>query len=535
MTKQKRRILPFLCAAALCVGLTSSVSVAYAGKSNVNVADNVSIAGQLDEGKWRVSGGVTSTNGKISFNENCRDNARITARTTFKDCTYGGINEVFSSSYTFTIASVLQGENNRFAFASGLKRVAEELGGDGVSEVYFVNDGGALKIGIAKYAGGVKTDILAPYAVSGIAFGVKTKLDVSLTADGYLTVAVTPDGGDEIILCDDSTPGNIGHSTEGYIAIGQTAKCVAEISSVKISAYDYDNAETPLSVTETFDNNSYNGNAFYTRSDPNDMTGSDGGVRLENDTLKFIGRPCFISTIYSYSNFELTFDLVDVIRKNVTDENGNVTAKKVSGWLGISLESENPKGAFDNHARSNVLYTMEVTTKESKLYNRLSLSDFEQYPAAYKTDDMDITNEKNDGKVYNYKVVMHDGVLSVWYKTSDMSDFIVQPLFTTDLGYTPFGSVAIMAYGDCGYTFDNITIVNKDFAPKNVDIEYSAVAGRTEPDAAYEDKWSDNDLITNKIGKQSTKSGCGSSVGGLGIIPISLCVLALAKRRKNDE
>lgn len=532
-----KRFLSFLLAVALVLCLVPAAVVAYAGESGVNVADNSSVSKQIDTAKWRVSGGVSSVNGKVKFDENCSETARITARSTFKDCSYGGVTSVFDSSYTLTVYSVPEGEDNRFAFASGLKRVANELGSDDTTEVYFVNDGSVLKIGVAKYADGVKTDVVAPAAMNGISFGTKFNLNVSLVAEGYLTVAVSPAGGDLIGICDDSTPGNIDHSLSGYIAIGQTAKCSAEISSVKISAYDYDNAETPLTLTETFDNNSYNGNAFYTRSDPNDTTNLDGGVRMENDTLKFIGRPSFISTMFSYSNFELTFDLVDVIRKDATDENGNVTAKKVSGWLGFSLDGDNPKGKFDNHARSNYLCTMEVVTREIKAYSRLSLMDFIQYPGAYKTDELDITNVNNEGKVYNYKVVMHDGVFSVWYKLSDVENYPSQPLYSANLGYTPYGSVAIMAYGDCGYTFDNLKIVNKDYAPKNVEIEYNAVSSRTEPDVKYEDKWSKDDLITNKIGKETTESGCGSTVSGLGAsaCALCLCLFAAAKRKKRYE
>ena len=92
-----------------------------------------------------------------------------------------------------------------------------------------------------------------------------------------------------------------------------------------------------------------------------------------------------------------------------------------------------------------------------------------------------------------------------------------------------------MAYGYCGYTFDNIKIVNKDIHPQKVEIEYSGVKNRTEPDFSYEDKWSDGDLITNKIGKTtSAKSGCGAALGGFTVLPI-LGAIAFAKRRKDHE
>lgn len=541
MIKIKRYGLVCLCFAVLLAFAISPIT-AFAGSSNVNVADNASVSGKIDEGKWRTTGGVSSVNGKIVFGEDCTDNARITTRNFFKDCSYGGINEVFTASYSLTINSIPASENARFAFASGLKGVGDKLESDGVSEVYFVNDGGTLKTGV-RICGDNGKDIIAPKAIDFLSFGTKFNLSVSLVSEGYLTVTVSSVSGETSVICDDATKGNTDHLLEGFISIGQTSVCNVEISSVSITAHDYKNAETPLVVTETFDNDEYNGNAFYTRSDPNDNTGSDGGVVIANNALKFVGRPCFVSTTYSYSNFEMTFDLIDVVRKDVTDENGNVIRKKVNGWFGISLECDTGKGAFDNHARTNALYTMEVTTQESKMYNRLALTDFEQYPSVYKTADMNIADESNEGKVYNFKVVMHDGKFSVSYKLSESENYPEVPLFSKDLGYTPYGSVAIMSYGESGYTIDNIKITNNDYAPKEVGIEYNGIKNRTEPNFAYEDKWGKDDFVTNKIGQTtsaSTSGGCNSGLNGGSFLIMAACAAALlpavtGRRNKRDE
>lgn len=538
MKKLLRRIAPACIALALCA--IPTFTVANAGKSDVNVADKTSITDQLDKGTWRIAGNVKSVNDSVVFDGDCSPNARITTRNVFKDCSADGINEIYTSSYTLTISDIPSGEDKRFAFSYGLEKIAGELGEKGTSEVYFINGGNdVLKVGVCKFdkESGAKTDIVAPTDYPSLAFGSSFTLNVSLVADGYMTVTIAPAGVSvPYVLCDDSTKGNTDHSDSGRVCIGQTDVCEATISSVKIKSYDYTNAATPIELTESFDNDEYNGNAFYTRSDPNDGTNLSGGVKIENGALTFTGRPCFISTVYSYSNFEMTFDLTDVTRKTVKDADGNVVKEKASGWLGFSLEASTGRGAFDNHARTNVLYTMEVEGKISRLYNQLNSNPkMQEYPAAYKTVEMDILSEKNEGKVYNYKVSMHDGVFSVWYKLSDSENYPSEPLFSKDLGYTPYGSVAIMAYGYCGYTFDNIKIVNKDIHPQKVEIEYSGVKNRTEPDFSYEDKWSDGDLITNKIGKTTSgKSGCGAALGGFTVLPI-LGAIAFAKRRKDHE
>ena len=538
MKKLLQKIAPACIALALCA--LPAVTVANAGKSDVNVADKTSITGQLDKGKWRIAGNVKSVNNAVVFDGDCSEDARITTRSVFKDCSADGIDEIYTSSFTLTIFDIPSGENNRFAVSYGMDKIAGELGEKGTSEVYFVNDNERLKVGVCKFdeESGAKTDIVAPVEYPSLDFGSSFTLNASLVTDGYMTVTIAPAGvSAPYVLCDDATVGNTDHSVSGRVCIGQTAVCEATISAVKIKAYDYTNAATPIELTESFNKDEYNGNAFYTRSDPNDGTNLSGGVKVENGALTFTGRPCFISSVYSYSNFEMTFDLIDVTRKTVTDPaNGNVEKEKASGWLGFSLEASTGRGSFDNHARTNILYTMEVEEKISRLYNQLNSNPkMQEYPATYKTVEMDILSEKNEGKVYNYKVSMQDGVFSVWYKLSDSKTYPAEPLFSNDLGYTPYGSIAIMAYGYCGYTFDNIKIVNKDIRPQNVEIEYNGVKNRTEPDFVYADKWSDGDLITNKIGKTtSEKSGCGAALSGFTVLPI-LGAIAFVKRRKDHE
>ena len=292
MNKLLRKIAPACIALALCA--LPSVTVAKAGKSDVNVADKASITGQLDKGKWRIAGNVKSENNSVVFDGDCSENARITTRSVFKDCSADGIDEIYTSSFTLTISGIPSGENKRFAVSYGLDKIAGELGETGTSEVYFVNDNERLKVGVCKFdeESGTKTDIVAPADYPSLDFGSSFTLNVSLVASGYMTVTIAPAGvSSPYVLCDDATVGNTDHSLTGRVCIGQTAVCDATISSVRIKSYDYTNAATPIELTESFDKDEYNGNAFYTRSDPNDGTNLSGGVKVENGALNFTGRP----------------------------------------------------------------------------------------------------------------------------------------------------------------------------------------------------------------------------------------------------
>ena len=103
-------------------------------------------------------------NNAVVFDGDCSEDARITTRSVFKDCSADGIDEIYTSSFTLTIFDIPSGENNRFAVSYGMDKIAGELGEKGTSEVYFVNDNERLKVGVCKFdeESGVKTDIVAP-------------------------------------------------------------------------------------------------------------------------------------------------------------------------------------------------------------------------------------------------------------------------------------------------------------------------------------------------------------------------------------
>lgn len=109
MNKLLRKITLVCIALALCA--LPPVTVAEAGKSDVNIADKASITSQLDKGKWRIAGNVKSENNSVVFDGDCSENARITTRSVFKDCSADGIDEIYTSSFTLTISDIPSGEN----------------------------------------------------------------------------------------------------------------------------------------------------------------------------------------------------------------------------------------------------------------------------------------------------------------------------------------------------------------------------------------------------------------------------------------
>lgn len=511
-------------ALVLCLVPFLSPVIARAGSSETTVADRSSYISGIDGATWLNFGQVKGENGKIIFDGDVRESGRLIAATKIQDYSDCGLTEIFTAEYGITITDIPEEEGSRFGVAYGLNDMEDKLGVAGSTEIYFVKSEGVLKVGISRYSADGEVKIVEPTEFSGITFGTRFTLNVSLNSDSVMNVTVSASGGAKKTVADESNPLDFAHSTEGYTAIGQNGKCSAEVSSVNIKAYRYFNAETPLEITENFDNGHYNRNAFFTRSTMEDSGGYSGGCYVENGALKFDVLSSFISTVYHYSNFELTFDLVDVQRENVLDNNGNILTPAVgNSWFGISLGSEENRGKFDNHMRNATVLNMHFKDRNLRMWTPYpDNTELLSYPEAYKTPEMDILNKDNAGKIYNYKISMKDGKFTASYKLSTEENYPAVPLVNYDLGYTPYGSVSIISYVATGYTIDNIRILNTDYAPQEVAISYKENGMKQTNDFNYEDKWSDSDLIS----VSESGSGCSSSFGVSGyaaIIALALC------------
>lgn len=544
MKKIVKTLCPLIAAFVLCVVPILSPSAAHAGSSTLTVADKSSISSGIDVAKWLNYGQVKGKDGKIVFDDDVRSSGRLVATTKIQDYSDYGMEDIFNAEYTMKIDDIPTEEGNRFALAFGINDIEGKLGSTGSTEIYFVKSEDALKVGVSRFSENGEVKIAEPISVDRLSFGAKFTVNASLNADGVMAADISAAGGSKVaLLNEENSPLNFGHSTEGYTVIGQNGKCTAEISSIKIKAFRYFNAETPLEITENFDNGHYNRNAFFSRALNEETGGYSGGCYVENGALKFDVLSSFISTVYRYSNFELTFDLVDAQREDKLDDNGNVLTPAVNNsWFGISIGAEENRGVFDNHVRGGVLLTMLAREDAMRVYNpypdlyAVDGNFLVSYPEAYKAPEMQILNKDNAGRIYNYKVTMQDGKFGLWYKLSDSESFPAVPLVEFDLGYTPYGSVAIISYVYTGYTIDNIKIVNKDIAPKIVTITYEENGMKQAEDFKYTDTWSNEDLIS----VSESGGGCASSLESSDIAVIA-AIIALgatlmffrAEKRRN--
>ena len=515
---------------ALLIGMSALCAIPVsAGKSEVAVVPPSSLEGGIDGGTWVVNGNVKGENGSMVFDDDSSTSAKVTSMTKINDYTEYGIDTIFTAEFTVSIASIPQEAGNRLAFAFGLSRVSAALGSDGVAEVYFIQDTAGLKMGVSRYMlRGADTtvqqvEIVGAQAVNGLAAEIPFTVAVELNAAGVLTVTGQAEGSDSAVtVCDAKTDGNSGYSMEGFVCFGQVGKSSASISDVSVTSYDYVNMETPLEVEENFDNGHYNMNAWFSRSDAGSTV--SGGISIDGTALRFRNAAnAIFGTRYSYSNFELTFDLLDVQRADEYDDNDNLIYPKTE-WFGVSLGSATYNGTFDSAVRSDVMFSFEPTGRYVRYHNYEDRVISTEWKEEYK--DKNFWAAENEGTVYNFKISMIDGVFSVYFKEQDDAEFPAEPFYEEDRGYTPSGYVKLIAYEPAGYLFDNIKIVNKDAEPVPVEVTYTENSMPGTEDVAYTDPWEgkDGDLIGNRVGKDSGESaGCGSSV-----VPACVSVIGVA-------
>ena len=531
----KKTILAAALALLIGAGTLTALPVA-AGRSEVGVVSEASLEGGIDGGTWVVSGKVTGEDDCMVFGEETSPTAKVTAMTKVGDYTRYGIENIFTAVFTINIESIPAQSGNRLAFAFGLSRVSATLGSDGVTEIYFMQDTQGLKMGITRYAQDtadktIKSISVVPaQTVSGLTPYLDFTVSVTLNAAGQLIVTGQAEGSDTAAtLCDASTPNNGGYSKEGFICFGQNGRSIARISAVRVLAYSYENMTTPLEMTENFDNGHYNVDAWYSRSDPSKY--SPGGVYVENNALVFHNAAnAVFGTRYSYSNFEMTFDLLDVQRSDEYDENNNLIAPKTE-WLGISLGNIAYNSIFDLSAGSEFMFSMEPSGRRV-LYDNLKPVEILGWNDGYKDN---FWSEENEGQVYNFRISMIDGLFTVYYKRQGDAQFPAEPFYEKQIAYTPSGYVRLIAYEPAGFVFDNIRMVNKDAEPVPVELTYTENSMPGTEDAVYTDTWDDADLIANRLDGSGTGGGCSSSAAPVGGAAAAICcagAAAVLVRRK---
>lgn len=549
-----------LAAGVIGVGMLPDAVTAKAGSSEVYIISSTSIdATSINSGDFSITGKVAAENGKAKFNA-LSEKEKLTTKTKAFNLKEYGVKTLLDFSSTLNFSSFA--ENGNFSIAFGLNSLRSETGAEDSFAVNVSYDSGRKKfsVGVSEYTASGENAVYSPMIIGAMQINRDVVFKVYVDTDRNLTVSVKPAGASaETKLVSGYT---LNVNPEGFISYISNGRNEITLSDPAILVYNYDAPET-IDYTETFDNNGYNSNVFYSASTASPITPSS--LSVENGALRFKNTAAaYISTRYKYSNFELSFDITDMAREATFDEKGNVVSL-INSWFGIAFGvnsiDEAPDtttrystwlqlgrvipGVDDFVAPANVHYLLwDNNGSWNNVTNPQYMTDFNPWSTKY------------DEEVINVKFAVTDGLVELFMKIDGDPEW-GDPYFSYDFGRVKTGYVRIFTagntaieskgieYNDVGnFTIDNLSIKDTDHenAKKLLSApEYKSNLWGKTPDYDYKTTPDDGDLIANKIsrgdmngdngGNSAQSGGCSSSLGTSSPL-IALAAIPFFKRKK---
>lgn len=532
---------------ALCLAPVKGAQKVSAGASTVYVASSSSILGNsINGGDFFVEGNVTASNGRAIFNKNAAESSLIT-KNKVRNLENYGIDTVFKFKSTLCFKNFA--ENGSFVISFGLDDLDYRPGAENSYSIEITyND--ALYIGAFEYREeNVKTALYRSVKFGNLLLNSDIPFNVEVKSDGTIYATV---GSTKIL----TGAKRLAVTPDGFISFTSLGKNEVELTNVEITTTKYDLPEN-VDYLETFDNG-YNANMFYTESEASPATPSS--LSVKDGALVFANTAdAYISTKYMYSNFELSFDILDIFRTAKYDENGKLIAP-ISSWIGIQFAMDSYRANIDTKYATflqigqmpdDYNYTKEdpniryVLWDNNGSWNALltpSMSGFNFW-------DEDFVS----GDVVNVKLTVIDGVLKFSARLDGDIDWT--EIISYDMGNVKTGYIRIMTWGGKSldprglaynrignFTIDNLSIKNMDYeSVKNVVAapEYKSNLRDKTPDYNYVSSADEKDLLDSKIERNdmgsdiaASASGCSSSVSGVLFPALAVGVIALFKKRE---
>ncbi len=529
---------------ALCAVPVKDALKVSAGASTVYVASSSSIQGNsISGGDFFIEGNVTASNGRAVFNSNAAESSLVT-KNKVRNLEKYGIDTVFNFKSTLCFKNFAEGGS--FVISFGLDDLDYRPGAANSYSIE-VTYNGALYIGVFEYREeNVKTALYRSVKFGNLLLNSDIPFEAEVKSDGaiYATVGTTK------IL---SGAKRLAVSPDGFISFTSTGKNEIELTDVEITTTKYDLPEN-VDYTETFDNG-YNANMFYSESEASPATPSS--LSVKDGALVFANTAdAYISTKYMYSNFELTFDILDIFRTAKYDEEGKLIAP-ISSWIGIQFGMDSYRANIDTRYATwlqigqmpdDYDYTKEDPNIRYVLWdNNGTWNELQNIPmSSFNFWDEDVVS----GDIVNVKLSVIDGVLT--FSASLDGDIDWVEVLSYDMGNVKSGYVRILTWGSKSldsrglaynrignFTIDNLSIKNMDYAAaKNVvdAPEYKSNLRERTSDYAYVSSADEKDLLDSKIERNdmggSAASGCSSSISGVLFPALLVGAIALLKKKE---
>lgn len=541
MVKRKERIFILLNIVVLVIIIFGSFTLngykAYAGQSDVIIVNNNYFSNDLPVGYFYKEGDIVSENAHIVFKPSSDGNSFINSKTKALNLKSVGIEKFIDLSSTLNFKSI--NNQTKAGFSFGLSKMYSKHFGAGTTFIYFMNDNGTYKYGIDNYESMGKQVIVSPMIMPSERFSLNTDVSVSIsiTASGGITLNI---GGETVY-----SNANAGCYTEGFFGVGQTGTSNFEIKTLVVTGKSYDTPTNAGDISVDFNDGLFNSNLWHCQGHIGYLQPSR--ICVEDKMLKFVNASEGIfSTRHPYSNFELVFDIPYIQRVPEYYEDGSLKYP-ISSWIGVAFGrttdnmsssdavNETPMFMFSPNLRDVNQYILPVQSTTVSLRNY-----GEVVSAAVLKDNRNIWGEDVvNGRSYNVKLSMVDGVFNAYGKFEDENDY--QLLINYNFGFTPTGYIQFWSMGYAKFAYDsnanmqgnfaidNISLKNLDNNPSITQVSYKSNRPDIPPDYNYVDTWDDSYLLSNQETETRTEvtiegnSGCSSTV--FVELPV-VCVLA---------
>ena len=458
----KKYIIGFL----VCILLLGNMSVmpAEAGSSNL-IVDSSSFEKELDTMLWNATDSrVSAENGKLVFSAESKKSTALITKTIAANTGYH--DELVSFEAAMNLNEIPAG--GTFVAALGLGSIEAVMGEAGNIEIRFTNEGG-VKMSVMVYdLDGKKTEMVVARPVGSLS---NVKIKATISSEAIFTLSLN---GSQV--CNEKLP----ITGEGRVGFLQTGSCAVTISDLKVVAHRYDRPEN-LNIYEDFEEESINVNELTARSV--DVTGHYVPYGMEikevdgNRVMEFKNLSAgYLGSLHQYSNFELTFDVINLQRVPEMDLEGNVLVPKnesIAVSFGDEAEDYNDWGyetspdavVFDS---ASVVYSMNLGYKQ----------DAKAKGYGYASADCN--------KDYTIQVSVIDGIVTVSMKWIDEQNFTeILKYKVSDV--TPLGYVHIWAAGVyTNFSIDNVSLVNKDIDPNTLEVDFKSAVYDVPEDFKYE-------------------------------------------------
>ncbi len=447
-----RRIFSFLLVTAIL-----STGICYmpveAGTSDI-IIDSVTYAEELDNSVWNnPDGDIVIEKDGIVFENNSSEFTRLITKTAVKAT--AEVKELVKVEATMQFTELPIGET--FAIALGVKKIESLQGDIGNIEISFTNNGG-LNASVIYYDEDGNSKVLAEATKCGNLTG-KNLVEAVVSTEQILNVTVNGKQLWEVELP---------VSGEGRIGFLQTGSCGAKLSNVRIVSHLYDSPEN-CDIYEDFENEGFNANLITAKMRGASYVCWPSGTAIveyngSNVFKTTNAGETYIGTKYTYSNFELSFDVPYLQRQNELDEEGNLVTA-MSNRFGISyggVASDFDYTGYTDGVTDVIWFTSYSTIASMKTSETVDVAAL-GYPFFKKECD----------KGFSVKMTMQDSIVTVYMKWIDENEY--QEVFRYQISsMTPTGYLHIWADGPSNMAIDNLKIVNKDVNPKLVDIDFKS-------------------------------------------------------------